>query len=338
MNRLTPRRNAVCSGTIPAALFLCTLLALPARAEWLAGERTLMGTAVTVELWHEEPASGREILDAAFAEIRRLDLMMNPWNPASEMARINREAATADVATTAEIIAVVQRALHFSRLTDGAFDISFASVGQHYDYRAGTLPDADQLRSGRENIDYRAIEVDPDRRTIHFTRPGLQIDLGGIAKGYAVDRAVALLQDAGVAAAIVSAGGDSRILGDLGDRPRTVGIRHPRREGEYAVLIPLADTAISTSGDYERYFEADGVRHHHILDPKTGRSAREVQSASVLAARGIDSDALSTAVFVLGVQRGLELVNSLPGVDAIIIDGGGALHYSDELLRRTTPE
>ncbi len=327
------------SNILRASLLLAlSWAAVPAAADWLREERELMGTRVTVEIWSEDETRAARLAREVFAEVERLDLMMNPWNPASELSRINREAAKASLLTTPEIIAVVERARYYSELSDGAFDISFASVGQHYDYRAGKAPGEEVIRAGRANVDYRAIETDAARNAIRFTLPDLQIDLGGIAKGYAVDRGIALLQAAGVASAVVSAGGDSRLLGGKeGDRPRTVGIRHPRREGEFAVLIPLADTAISTSGDYERFFVSDGVRHHHILDPQTGESAREVQSASILAPDAIDADALSTTVFVLGVEKGLDLVNGLPGVDAIIIDGAGKLHYSDELLRSVQP-
>lgn len=324
--------------TILAILLFCfSLLALPVSAEWFRDEREMMGTRVTVEIEAHDQTRAASLAAEVFAEIQRLDLMMNPWNSASELASVNRKAAVAPVATTPEIIDVIQRARYYSELSGGAFDISFASVGQHYDYRAGKAPGESELQAGRSNINYRAIVVDAGRDEVRFTKPGLQIDLGGIAKGYAVDRGIEMLRAAGIDSAVVSAGGDSRLLGgksqEASDRPRTVGIRHPRREGEFAVLIPLADTAISTSGDYERFFIADGVRHHHILDPQTGESAREVQSASILASEAIDSDALSTTVFVLGVEKGLALVNSLPGVDAIIIDGAGKLHYSAELLR-----
>lgn len=308
-----------------------------AYAQWLQDDRELMGTRVSVELWSEDEAASRQLIDSVFAEVQRLDRMMNPWNPDSELSRINREAAVKPVTTTAEIIEVIERALYYSHLSEGAFDISFASVGQHYDYRKETSPGQVLLARELGNIDFRAIRLDPALRSIAFDKPGLQIDLGGIAKGYAVDRGIAILQRAGVRAAVVSAGGDSRILGDMGDRPRVVGIRHPRKEGEYAVMMPLADTAISTSGDYERFFIADGVRFHHILDPGTGRSASAVQSASILAPLAIDSDALATATFVLGIKRGLALINSLSGVDAILIDGEGMLHYSADLLLSTTP-
>jgi thiamine biosynthesis lipoprotein len=191
------------------------------------------------------------------------------------------------------------------------------------------------LSRAREAIDYRQINLDAGARSIRFERAGMAIDLGGIAKGYAVDRGVEILLRAGIESAVISAGGDSRIVGNLGDRPRMIGIRHPRKEAEYVAVIPLEDTAISTSGDYERFFERDGVRYHHILDPGSGESARRVRSASVIAARAIDSDALSTTVFVLGVEKGLALINRLPNTDAIIVDGNGKLHYSDDLLLST---
>lgn len=308
-----------------------------ANAQWLKTSRTLMGTEVSVEIWSKDVVAGRDAIEKVFAEVQRLDLMMNPWNVESELARINREAGLHVVTTTAEIVTVIERALYYSRLSDGAFDISFASVGQHYDYRGGKAPDAQKLASDRDNIDFSAIELDVASSTIRYTKPALQIDLGGIAKGYAVDRAIGILRELGIEAAVVAAGGDSRILGSLANRPRIIGIRHPRKENEHAVLMPLADTAISTSGDYERYFVKDGIRFHHILEPSTGLSARGVQSASVIAPHAMDTDALSTTVFVLGVKRGLELVNRLEGVDAIIIDGEGKLHYSQELLLSTKP-
>lgn len=318
---------------------LLAILFYPAglHAEWLMADKTLMGTPVTVELWSDDHEAGLAAIDAVFAEVERLDLMMNPWNAASELARINREAGKKPVVTTPEIIEVVDRALYYSRLSDGAFDISFASVGQYYEYREGKSPSASQVAQSKQAIDFRAIKLNVDTRTISFDKPELQIDLGGIAKGYAVDRSISILHNAGITSAVVAAGGDTRILGDLGDRPRTIGIRHPRKKDEFAVMIPLENTAISTSGDYERFFIKDGVRVHHILDPDTGRSSKGAQSVSVLSPLGIDSDALSTTTFVLGLKRGLALINSLPGVDAIIIDGEGKLHYSADLLLESKP-
>lgn len=310
------------------------LFPLLANAAWLSDSRQMMGTQVTVELWAEDETAGLETIERAMAAMQRVDWMMNPLNPESALFRVNQNAFNAPVPVPAAMFGVIERALHFSRISDGAFDISFASIGQFYDYRNGQAPSADVIELKRKHINYRSIVLNAAAQSIAFTSKGLQIDLGGIAKGYAVDQAITVLIDERYTAGFVSAGGDSRILGDHRDRPRMIGIKHPRIEGEFAVMIPLADTAISTSGDYERFFVKDGIRVHHILDPKTGHSSSGVQSVSVLAARAIDSDALSTTTFVLGVENGLALINSLPEVEAIIIDAQGKLHYSAGLLRQ----
>ena len=298
----------------------------------------MMGTRVAVELWADSAEQGEAAIEAALFELSEVNRLMNPWDPDSELSKLNREAHRHPVSVSPGLLEVMTRALHYSRLSGGAFDISFASAGQYYDYRAGVAPGDKTLKQAVQNIDYTAIRLDPEAGTVAYAVEGLQVDLGGIAKGYAVDRAIEAVMRQGIVAAMVSAGGDSRILGNLGDRPRTIGIRHPRKKDDFVVMIPLEDTAISTSGDYERYFIAeDGTRVHHILDPVTGKSAGKVQSASVLAAHAIDSDALSTTTFVLGVEKGLALINSLPGVDAIIIDDRGMLHYSRGLLREAPP-
>ena len=179
------------------------------------------------------------------------------------------------------------------------------------------------LRAALDAIDYRYIRIDWASGTVRFDHPGVYVDLGGIAKGHAVDRAIAILQARGITDAMVAAGGDSRIIGDRRGQPWTVGVKDPRKQDTMAVLLPLTDTAVSTSGDYERYFERDGVRYHHILNPATGESASAVQSVTILGPETTFTDALSTSVFVLGPAEGMELVNRLPGIDAIIIDGTG---------------
>jgi thiamine biosynthesis lipoprotein len=167
---------------------------------------------------------------------------------------------------------------------------------------------------------------------VRFERPGMRIDLGGFAKGYAVDNAAAILAARGVRHAAVAAGGDSRVLGDRAGRPWTVGIRDPRRQGEVVALLPLEDAAVSTSGDYERYFDDGDERCHHLIDPRTGRSPQSIHSVTVVAPDGLTSEALSKTVFVLGVERGLAIVESLPDVDAVVVDAAGTLHYSAGLL------
>ncbi|MEM0954485.1 MAG: FAD:protein FMN transferase [Pseudomonadota bacterium] len=317
-------------------LIVLVLLPGPALAEWYRDARDMMGTRVSVELWADSAEQGNAAINDAMAAMAEVNRLMNPWDEASELSAVNRSAASKPVPLSAWVYDVVHSALEYSRLSGGAFDISFASAGQYYDYRAGVAPNASQLAAAIPSIDYRSLLLDSEKRSLAFRRDGVRVDLGGIAKGFAVDRAIDAVQSHGVESAVISAGGDSRILGNLGDRPRTIGIRHPRKAGEFAVMIPLEDTAISTSGDYERFFIADdGRRVHHILDPATGKSAGFVQSASILAPLAVDSDALSTTVFVLGVDAGLAMVNRLPEIEAIVIDDAGRLHFSAGLLRES---
>ncbi len=290
-----------------------------------------MGTRISVELFHADAAVARQSIDAVIGEMRRIDAIMSPYIESSELAEINRGAYDHDVKTSHELYSLIQRSNEFSDLSRGAFDITFASVGFLYDYRQGKRPDQSQVRAATGLINYRNLLMNDEARTIRFSRPGVRIDLGGIAKGYAVDRCIRLLQHLGVRNALVTAGGDSRMIGDRWGRPWTIGVRDPRRQDQVVALIPLMDVAVSTSGDYERYFEEDGVRYHHIIDPQSGDSARALRSVTVIGPDATTTDALSTSVFVLGLERGMQLVNELQDIDAILVDNKGRLHYSNDL-------
>lgn len=301
---------------------------------WHRREEAIMGTAVSVELWAEDARRASAAMDAVMAEMHRIDRTMSPHRADSELSRINREAGERPVPLSAEMAELVARAIEFSRWSDGAFDISYASAGQLYDYRAGVAPDEAALAGARAAIGWQHLWLDRRAGTLRFGLAGMRIDLGGFAKGHAVDRCIALLRQRGIAHAIVSAGGDSHVLGDRRGRPWMVAVRDPRRAGESVAVLPLQDAAVSTSGDYERYFERGGVRHHHLLDPRTGRSPDGVRSVTIVADDGLTAEALSKTVFVLGPERGLALVNGLPGVDAVIVDAAGHLHHSAGLLPR----
>jgi thiamine biosynthesis lipoprotein len=299
---------------------------------WTVREEAIMGTAVRVELWADDAAQADEAACAVMREMHRIDAAMSPHKPDSELSRINRDAVHGEVVLSAEMAALVARAIEFSQLSAGAFDITYAGVGHLYDYRKGVRPSPEQLARVRQAVGYQFLEFDPVRRTLRFAREGVRIDLGGFAKGHAVDNATAILRSLGIAHAFVSAGGDSRVIGDRRGRPWTIGIRDPRREGQVVAVLPLEDVAISTSGDYERYFEEGGVRHHHLIDPKTGTSPHAVRSVTILAPDGLTAEALSKSVFVRGVEQGMRLVESLAGVDAVVVDAEGALHCSSGLL------
>ena len=302
-----------------------------AGAGWFEREEAIMGTAITVKLWADTADQGHAAVDAVMAEMHRIDRAMSPHKADSELSRINRNAAREPVRLSREMFTLIERALAFSALSRGAFDISYASVGQLYDYRAGIAPGGVALATARAAIGWRGLKLDRAARTLAFAHPGMRIDLGGFAKGHAVDNAVAILARLGIAHAFVSAGGDSRVIGDRRGRPWTIGVRHPRQPDAIVAVLPLEDTAVSTSGDYERYFEQGGVRHHHIIDPATGCSPAAIHSVTILAADGLTAEALSKSLFVLGIERGMALIESQPGVDAIVVDAKGRLHYSTGL-------
>jgi thiamine biosynthesis lipoprotein len=309
----------------------------PLPGDWISREEAIMGTSVRVELWADQPAQGHAAIAAVMNEMHRIDAAMSPYKAQSDLSRINRDAVRGAVAVSAELFDLLGRAAAFSELSGGAFDITFASVGHLYDYRLKTGPSDEALRRGREAIGYRKVVLDARALTVRFAHAGTRIDLGGFAKGYAVYRGAAILRSLGIAHAVVTAGGDSRILGDRRGRPWSIGIRDPRDERRMVAVLPLQDVSLSTSGDYERYFEKDGERHHHLIDPKTGRSPVAIRSVTVVADDGLTSEALSKCVFVMGVRDGLELVESQPGVDAVVVDAAGTLHFSSGLMKRGTP-
>jgi FAD:protein FMN transferase len=318
--------------------------AAPLRADeeesgvWLARDDVAMGTAIRVELWCDDAARGEVAIGEVMAEMHRIDRTMSPHRPDSELSIINRDAANAPVALSNEMFLLLVQAQRFAQFSNGAFDITYASAGCLYDYREGVAPSAAALEQGRAAIGWKHLELDARTRSVKFARPGMRVDLGGFAKGHAVDNAAAILMRHGIHHAHVAAGGDSRVIGDKRGRPWTIGVRDPRQADGLAALLPLEDTAISTSGDYERFFEKNGVRHHHIVDPSTGASPASVRSVTVLAPDGLTCEALSKTVFVLGVQRGMELIESLEGVDAIVVDAQGHLHFSSGMSAGCTPE
>lgn len=316
-------------------LTLATLVLLSpvsaALADWLGDARPLMGTEVSVYLWSDDAQLGQQAVEEVFSEAARIDRLMSTYRDDSEISKINRLAAVSPVVTGEELFRLVQRSLDISVLTLGAFDITFDSVGQYYDFRSRQRPDSETVASERENIDYRYVQLDEAASSISFLKEGVRINLGGIAKGYVVERGIDILRHQGIKNAIVTAGGDSRLLGDRRGRPWMVGIRDPRIEGQVAISVPLAEEAISTSGDYERFFDEDGVRYHHIIQPATGAPAGGVRSASVFGPDAVITDALSTSVFVMGVDQGLTLIGTLPDYESIVIDSEGRVYYSDGL-------
>jgi len=309
-------------------IFVCSY----AHAQWFTYQQAIMGTSTIVEVLANDSQKADQCSQLVFNEMHRIDGLMSPYIKQSELANINRNAARQAVEISRELFDLIKRSIEFSELSNGAFDITFASVGHLYDYRMKQHPTEKQIKNQLDAVNYKNIKLNETQTSISFSHKNTRIDLGGIAKGYAVDNAIKILRDCGVHNALVSAGGDSRILGDKNGRPWVMGVRHPRDKSKVVVSIPLSDSAISTSGDYERYFIENGTRFHHIIKPTTGLSADQTWSVSVLANEAITSDALSTTLFVLGTEKALKLINSLDDIEAVVIDAKGKMFYSNGLM------
>jgi len=333
------RASALPSASMLAALATAAAIAAcwcaPARAEWIYREAPIMGTRCEVELWADDHAKGEVAIDRVFDLFRRFDARRSTFKPTSEVSYVNTHASQAPVRVSAELYDLTKTALEYSVITHGAFDITYASVGYLYDYHRHIHPNAAAIAADLPDIGYRHVHLDPKARTIYFDKPGVRIDFGGL-KGYVVDRGAEQLQAAGFTHFRVNAGGDTRIVGDRFGRPWVIGISDPDDpydSKDTLVKIPLEDEAVSTSGDYERYFFENGKRYYHILDPRTGKSPRGVRSVTIIGPTATRTDALTKSVFVLGVKEGLAFIDTLSDVDAIAITPDKRIWYSKGLER-----
>ncbi len=290
-----------------------------------------MGTRCAVELWATDRKQGDAAMEAVLADMRRVDALMSTYKPDSEVSLVNAGASKAPVVVSVELFELLETAQQYSALSSGAFDITYASVGYLYDYRAHQRPDSKAIAAALPAVDYRQLKLDKVKHSVAFGKPGMRIDLGGIAKGYAVDRGIQILKDRDFTHAMVNAGGDTRVSGDRFGKPWVVGIRHPIARMKSRCACRWRMRLFSTSGDYERFFDEGGVRYHHILDPKTGMSPHEVRSVTVIASNATRTDGLTKTVFILGPKAGLDFINSLPDADAIVIAADGKVSYSKGL-------
>ena len=318
-----------------AALLTCLafVVALPraAHAEWHKRTDAIMGTRIYVELWDTDAPHGEACIDAVMAEMRRIDELMSHYKPESELSSINQHAADAPVVVDKELFDLIKLSTHYSEITEGAFDITYASVGYLYNYPDHVRPTEAQIKAALPAVNWRNMKFDDAHHSVFFEHKGMRIDLGGIGKGYAVDRGIDILPKRGIQHAVVTAGGDSRIIGDHMGRAWLVAIRHPDDPTKVVTRIPLSDAAMSTSGDYERYFDENGVRYHHIIDPKTGHSASKVRSATIIGPTATQTDGMSKTAFVLGPEKALEIINRMPEYDAVFVAPDGKVFYSNGL-------
>ena len=314
-------------------LLLISMHPLLAHAQWHKKTFQVMGTEAHVEFWldNDNLQTAETLILQVEAEMTRIDELMSPYKSNSELSLINQQASKHPVKIGQEMFDLLTDAQDIAKLTDGAFDITYASIGYQYDYRHKQKPAIANISNALKVINYRGLILNNSDRTVLFKYPDIKIDLGGIAKGHAVKNCIKILTIAGIEHGLVSAGGDTSLLGDRRGGPWFVGIKHPRAEDKTAVQLPLENESISTSGDYERYFIEDGIRYRHIINPKTGDSARNVVSVSIIGKNATYVDALSTAIFVKGLQEGMAFINKHPDYEAIIIDNKQTLHVSQGL-------
>lgn len=308
----------------------------PFTAERVWNEGTAMGTHVGVAAYTTptlDAAGVKKAFDDALAEIKRVEDLMTTWRD-SEITRINASAGGPPVVVGDETFGLVKESVHASEISAGAFDITFESLHGlwKFDEDLDPHPPTDkQIKAKLPLLDYRHIKLDPSARSVGLAKKGVKIGLGGIAKGYAVDRAVAVLEKAGLASFFVQAGGDLFARGKKPDGSEwSAGIRDPRGQGSFA-LLPLTDRAFSTAGDYERSYVVGGTRYHHIIDPRTGYPAKACRSVTIWAPTALVADEIDDAVFILGPEKGLALVESLDGVGAVIVDAHNHLWISKRL-------
>ena len=289
-----------------------------------------MGTVVDLTVWSDDSTGAAEVAQVVFDEFKRLDQLMSNWVDTSDVSKINAAAGVSAVVVSDETLKLIQFAQNVSRKSGGAFDITVGAYRGLWKFDEDmdrTLPDPKDVAARRKLTGWRDVVVDAKKKTVKLRRKGMAITLGGIAKGYAVDRAVALLRGRGYQNFIMQAGGDLYVSGTKGGQKWRVGIRDPRggRDATFAIT-ELQDRTFSTSGDYERGFVKDGVRYHHILDPKTGQPARLCRSVTVSARDAITADAWSKPLFILGPERGLKLLKSMPDLQAVFVDAKNQIH------------
>ncbi len=296
-------------------------------------ERSLgvMGTDLEIKVLGTDVPALEAAIDAAIAEMRRVEDLMTDWRP-SPLMTLNDAAGQGPQPVPAEILALIERAVAFHALTAGAFDVTYASAGRMWDFQREPplLPSDEAIAAALPFIDASRLVVDRERGTIELPAH-MRIGLGGIAKGYGVDRAMAVLMERGVRHAFVSAGGDLKALGRKHGELWRIAVRHPRDRERVLALVPLANACVSTSGDYERFFLLDGRRYHHIIDPRTGRPATGCMSATVVAPESIMADALATSLCVLRPEDGLALIERLERVEAILVAMDGRVLVSSGL-------
>ncbi len=294
----------------------------------------LMGSRFEITVTASDVNSANEYIDLAVAEITRIEKLISSWDPSSQTSLINTNAGIKPVSVDPELYNLIQRSLKISEITDGAFDISYASMDKiwKFDGSMAEMPSEEEIKNSVSKVGYQNIVLHPEDHSVFLKKEGMRIGFGAIGKGYAADMAKDLLISKGVKSGIINASGDMNTWGTKPDGDTwKVAITNPLNKEHAFALLPLENRAVVTSGDYEKFVKFNGVRYSHIINPKTGYPATGIISATVFAPKAELADALATSVFVMGIETGIDRINQLPNIDCIIVDVNGKVHSSENI-------
>ena len=297
-----------------------------------------MGSQLSLRAWTTDEAKTVAAFDQAFREFDRLEALLSVWKPGSDVVRINDAAGKAPIVVSADTITVLEAAAQASEWTGGKFDITFGTLAGLWKFdhdQDNTIPSRPAIEARLPLIDYRFVQVNRAARTASVTTAGTRIHLGGIGKGYAVDRAAVILRERGLIDFLIQSGGDLYVSGLNDGAPWKLGIADPRGSGGQSfATLDLSNGTFSTSGDYERFFIKDGVRYHHLIDPDLGRPASGTRSVTIVTDSAMLADVLSTGVFIMGPEAGMALIERLPQVEGVIVSASNQVTISSGLKGR----
>ena len=292
---------------------------------------SMLGSPLEITVVAKDTIQGNQYIDLAITEVKRIEYLISDWIPSTQISQVNKNAGSKPVKVDKEVFDLVGRAIKVSQITSGAFDISYASMDKiwKFDGSMKAMPTEEAIKKSVSKIGYKNIILDSKEQTIFLKNEGMKLGLGGIGQGYIADKVKELLFSKGCTSGIVNVSGDINAWGRQQDgNPWTVGIVNPLNKNKVFATFPLEDSAVETSGNYEKYVIFNGIRYSHIIDPRTGYPAQGVVSVSVFAKQTEIADALATGIFVMGVEVGIDLVNQLKGVECIMVDDRGKIHSS----------
>ncbi|MFW6366277.1 MAG: FAD:protein FMN transferase [Spirochaetota bacterium] len=323
-------------------LMAAAVLAGCSKKEVYTKSEMMIGTVINLTAAADEKQTAQQAFDAAFAEVERIGALMGPYGDSSAVRKINEAGADDPVEIDGETFDLISRSIEFSKLSEGGFDITFTSAGSLWDFSKSpfVIPSEEEVAEAIAHVGYQHLILDEDAKTVTKDDSKVRIGLGGIAKGYIIDRGVEVMKQHGIEAGIVDAGGDLRVFGKKNGKPWRAGVRHPRKKDAVIMTVELADgEACATSGDYERMIVTkDDKRYHHIIDPRTGYPTETFSSVTVITDNAVDADAFATAFFVMGVSRSIQYASEHDDVSVILIDRYMNTYASKSLKKKINVE